>query len=175
MIRVRTQAALELRSPFFWDVPTHCILLVVNGRFGTICRSDLRGSSSSRRLLKILKICLIPREWTDRLSRNVGQQLPTYAVQRYRRAKTSTTLWAEAWNLALHFFMTDIDCSYSCPFLLFSASLFFSLFAYILKPLLNQLDRAPSCDGVTMLRAITFPVVMLWKQIVTSLTDEALS
>jgi len=35
--------------------------------------------------------CLTPKDGTDILSRNVGNQVPAYAAQHHRRAKTSIT------------------------------------------------------------------------------------
>ena len=70
--------------------------------------------------------------------------------------------------------MTGIDYSYFCRL---SSVLCLSLLLPVclyLQAIITNLT-VPSCDGVTVLRAITFPVVTLWKQIVTSLTDQALS
>jgi hypothetical protein len=62
------------------------VLVVVYRRFGTDYRSHLYGSSSPRRL-----DCLTLEDGTNRLFRNVGQQLPTQAAWQPRRTKTSST------------------------------------------------------------------------------------
>jgi hypothetical protein len=67
-------------------------------RFGTTYYSHLLRSSiaSPFGLLHPSQVpfrCLILEEGTDRLSRNVGQQLPINTAEKPRRANTSTTSW----------------------------------------------------------------------------------
>jgi hypothetical protein len=66
-----------MTSALFWDI-RQCRVVVLYRRFGTIYQSHLQASRSSRRKLYLDLFTL--EDEADRLSRNVGTELPLYAV-----------------------------------------------------------------------------------------------
>jgi hypothetical protein len=88
----RTSATrLILRSSFFSGV------VLVGGALPTF-RENLSVPSSIVKQSKTALVCRNQADWTKRLSRNVGKQLSTYAVEHSGGARTSTIPWRKAWN-----------------------------------------------------------------------------
>jgi hypothetical protein len=68
-----------LRTALFWVI-TQRVMVIPYRRFGTTCLLQLKGQESKKKAGFLLGF-FTPEDGTDRLSRNVGEELPLLAAE----------------------------------------------------------------------------------------------